>query len=59
MNSLKYFSVLLNSKIRDASTTWTELIRKSLRFAHFQEYHRNREKNSEFIWFWGTLSQNC
>ena len=27
-------------------------------FAHFQEYHRYREKNEEFTWFWGTLSQN-
>ena len=31
INSLKYFSVfLLNCKIRHASTTWKELIRKSL-----------------------------
>ena len=31
INSLKYFAVfLLNCKIRHASTTWKELIRKSL-----------------------------
>ena len=28
-------------------------------FAHFKEYHGNhKKKNSEFIRFWGTLSQN-
>ena len=24
-------------------------------FAHFQEYHRYREKNEQFTWFGGTL----
>ena len=63
------FSVfLLNCKSGDASTTWQELIRKSL-FAHFQEYHRNHEeklrvylgdavtKLQTFVWIFNDVSR--
>ena len=53
---MKYFSVfLLNCKIRHASTTWKELIRKHT-VCPFSGISQKSRKQEEFIW--GMLSQN-
>ena len=50
INSLTYFSVfLLNCKIHHASSTWKELIRKSLYICLFSE-HRNCEKKKLIVY---------